>query len=819
MMLVKKYLVIACAVACMPHIYTQATPTDEVEESSPRSIAHIYLEGNTLVDTQAILNKIPYRPGQSFDPAHTGALLRSLYALGFFRHIELQGKTLPGHQLDIYIVFTEKKRLAGVRFEGNKQVTEDEIKKKIDFSRIPAIDEEELQKYVSIIKNMYLEKNYHFVTIKTKLEPTENAVTAVFTITEDVPSVIKRILFKGNTHINSKRLRSLLFSREDWVLGFLDSAGTYHPDAVDMDKYALETFYQNQGYLEAKISHVDVAMDAASKNFTITFHIQEGELYHISDVSIPGNEIKSEEELLKSLPLRTGDLYSKVKIQKSLEALRVLWGEYGYIYADVEPVIQPDTDKKTVSIALYSELGNKVRLNRINVVGNKKSRDGLIRRQILLEEGEPLTTRKMDLSKNRVELLGYFDKRDGVNWKINRLADDLADLDLILKEVRTGQFNFQLGFGGAPDDLTNPIHTLRTTFGISDKNFRGYGIGYDLSAVLARGEQSGHLNLINPYMFNRPLSGALNLVASNVQYEDLRGVVRPIVERRIGGNASLGFFAAYPVETGVQVQAGAENLSYGAKPISRAMITPQATLEYQGILDHRFQAGVLSWMLAGLNHDVRNHPMHPTRGHQWTIYSKLGMGFQNITERAMRQGLDSFGFFKFDGDISWYTPLIGEQDLIFCLHGHFGWVQPLGNHTVPYRELYHIGGPATVRGFFFGQISPTWFESFERGFRDSIGGTKAFWINAELIFPVRPDFSIKGAVFYDGGAGWDTPDSDQINQSRLRNNSFNYRHAVGVGIRMMQPMPVQIDWGFKLDRNKRLGETESEMHLTMIKTF
>ena len=164
-------------------------------------------------------------------------------------------------------------------------------------------------------------------------------------------------------------------------------------------------------------------------------------------------------------------------------------------------------------------------------------------------------------------------------------------------------------------------------------------------------------------------------------------------------------------------------------------------------------------------------------------------------------------------DASWCTPLIAEYDLIFYLHGHMGLIGQINNGNVPYRELYNIGGPSTVRGFTFGQIGP-------QIFGDPLGAKKAFWVNVELRFPITSDMSIKALVFYDGGAGWDPVNESSASiRDSTTNKFFNYRHAVGIGIRLTQPAPVKIDWGFKLDRNKRLGEKIDEVHFTMTQEF
>ncbi len=789
---------------------------EDVSESSapayaPR-IKDIIISGNKTVSVDAILHRLSWKKGETFRLRESGNSLRKLYAMGYFRYIEFQAEELPNDEMNLHVAVTEKSRLREVRFVGNNNLSEKEIRKKIDFSKVQAIDAEELTKFAQIIKKMYLEKGYHHTIITPSTETEDDQTVATFTVDEGKHSSVRRIRFTGNKHANSKQLRSLLYSREQWLFSFLDSSGMFHPEMLEADRHAIEMFYKNSGYLNAKVVDVTVETDP-NANFNITYHIDEGEVYYFGDIKVPGNEFMSEEQLLRIVPIKKGMLFSSILIQRSIEALRTFWGESGYIFTDIEPSIQPNEETKTVNVSLYTELGSKVRVRRINIVGNKKTRDYIVRRQMVVDEGDWITSRNMEQSKNRVEFLGFFDKREGVNWKINRIADDLADLDLILKEVRTGQFTLQVNTNGSFEDYQNPLHTLQANIGFADSNFHGYGIRYNLNLALSRAEQSGSLSLATPWLFNRPMSGVANLYATAVQYEDFHFVTQEVRERRAGGSAGVGLMWA-PYDIHMAAELGAENIHYRNQPMAFVPGDAEGQAQFQRIINWFFQPGTYAWTLLSLDQDRRNHPIHPTRGQRWYANLKIGIPIHSPESNlnAIRTDNPNYGFIKFDADAAWFTSLIGENDLILSLHGHVGTVQNFGRHTIPYREIYHIGGPATVRGFTFGQIGPNWRT-------DSIGASNAFWLNVELIFPIKQDFSMKAAAFYDGGAGWHTPVPIPENSRNLRNNHFNYRHAVGVGIRILSPIPIQVDWGFKLDRNKKIGETASEVHLTMNQAF
>jgi len=779
----------------------EPTPNTDTA-ASPKIIEKIIISGNKLVDTNAILNRIPYKIGEEFDARKTRTLIHNLYdELKRFRNIQVMGELVGDDGINLHVIVDEKKILKEIEFLPKKRgISDTELEKIINISDIPAIDKEELKRLEKQIKKLCMDKSFNNAVVTSELQLDEDGkYRAIFKIQEGKKSRVKRILFKGNEHISGKELRKKLFTKEDWVFGFLDNSGSLQPDRLEADKHVIEQYYQSNGYLKAKVTNVDVGMDKDSKNFTITFEIQEGPVYTVKEVRIPGQDILKDEYLVRRIPIKPGDLYSRQKILDAIKALEFIWGELGYIYAHIEPSIQPDDDNKTVDIAFYSELGNKVFLNKINIIGNKKTKDKVIRRKLALREGDLLTNKRMDASKYNVESLGYFDRRDGVNWQTTRIDDEHADLDLILKEAKTGHAGIKIGFGGSVESLQAVNSGFSVSGEVTDTNLFGTGIALNLNATLAKGEQSIVFNITDPWLFDKPITGALDIYHRRPTYGEFRNV-SPVTEKNTGGGVTVGFVSPRLRNTQLLFRLGGDRIRYERQP-QILMLPPgcrDARADYQAILCNLFEPGSYFWFETSLGADRKNHPMHPSRGYKWLAASKLGFPSFDC----------NVGYFKMDLDLNWYTPIIGEHDLVLRLHGYFGLVANFKNRFIPYRELFHIGGPASVRGFLFGQVGPNFCG-------DSLGGKKAFFVNAELHFPITQDFNIKGVLFYDGGSGWDNPFAGCSPRVCIENNSFNFRHAVGVGFRMLSPAPIRVDWGFKLDRRKKLGETPYEVHFGM----
>ena len=298
------------------------------------------------------------------------------------------------------------------------------------------------------------------------------------------------------------------------------------------------------------------------------------------------------------------------------------------------------------------------------------------------------------------------------------------------------------------------------------------------------------------------------------------------------GGESIKYFRSLPTENS-QGHNVVASVSVRREALPKGVSIGEAEQAYGNILLREFKPGEYIWISANIDQDKRNHPVHTSRGQKLKIIAKVAIPSletkqssvilndvlipnQENPSSPLRFRLDDpgltnpkgfkIGYAKFFMDYTWYTPLINEQDLVFKMHLFFGLATPLKGRSIPFNELFHIGGDTTVRGFTYGEIGPKFMG-------DTIGGKKAMYINSELIFPITSDLSMKGVVFYDGGSGWDNPYACGVPQGLITNNGFDYRNSVGFGLRLLRPMPVRIDWGFKLD--PRTGEQESQVHFGM----
>lgn len=817
-----------------------------IDDSGPRIINEIILKRpnpNNYIPDDAILNAITYKKGEIFKPHKTNKLIHNIYRLGepfsYFEQIEVLGEDLPDGKINLHIIITEKIELASLIIEGNNHLPLKEIQKKIDVSNIHGLNEADIQALIKIIKLMYQEKNYHKPEIswEFKTSPGETKPSAILKIKEGNKSMVKRVFFVGNKNISHKQLKNIIFTREEWLGGFLTKAGSMQQDFLERDKHILENYYKSNGYMNARVTEVNVVIDD-SNHFTVTFNIYEGEIYKINAIEITGDDSVNHDFLKNVLPVKPGENYSTENLRKSLEIIKDLWGDQGYLFVDAEPLIIPNEDKKTVNVTFNIEPGKKVLINRINIKGNKKTRDKVIRRNLVVKENDYVRHSQLEISKNRVENLSFFEERGGVNWKINRIDDENADIDLILNEIKTGKMLFNLGYGGSPIDIGSPTSSFSIGGSLIEANLFGRGIRLNISLNWSKQQTTFSINVADPWFLDKPIYSEFDFHVARSDYNEELQNVDDFKENRIGGYLGLGFVSGYKPwynDVMVRLRTSFDNISYTRPPEVGKIETPVQAVK-QLFLNNSFQPGGLSILELLIAKDFRNHTAHPTTGYQFSWNSRFGLGintnnkdcskevcyYYNSEKHSIRIGAtnEKFGYFKTELDMTYYTPLLPDNMLILMLHSFAGFVKKFENKAVPYADLFHIGGPASVRGFNYGQISPHFLG-------DSLGAGRAFFVNTELIFPIVNDFSVKGCIFYDGGAGWNSPYLDIISRfdetnktktiNSLDNNKFNYRQSIGIGIRMIRPQPIRIDYGFKLDRKK--GESISELHFSSYREF
>jgi len=787
-------------------------------------IDKVIISGNALIPEATILHRLPYRAESLFDEAQSTKAIEALYSLGAFEQIMIEKEVQADGRVSVFVTVTEKPTLASISFSGNKALSTKKLEEIIDAKNVRAINEESAKLLAVKIKKEYQENDYHQVDVQptVTIDP-ENPqrATLSFTITENQKSHIRHIDFIGNTIIPSRTIRSFIQNREAWVFGFLNGAGKYDKSALEIDKERVRMLYMDRGYFTARVTNTSLTQSPDKKAINIIFTINEGPQFTVSSIDIAPDEKVPHRIVRRLLTLAPGDVYKHSEMHKMMESIKKLYGEYGFIDAYVSPSIVPDTNAHTVAITFHVDKGTQWRLNRIFVTGNDHTRDHVIRRQLVLDEGALITSTALDVSKQNVEYLSYFD-RESVTWEKHRITNDLMDLELKVKEVPTREFNLGIDFGASQQD---PNAGLKGFVSTDLRNMLGQGwdAGFVVKGSKATLSQFS-MYVSDPYLRHN-LSAQLQLSFNRTAYDTWRWVSPSPTEQVVGLVGRLGTRLPTPDRrTTLHLEAGIQKITNNAyivttndhgDPVYTSRVTiaspsPRDHARLQALLEQKLQAGTVHWVGFDIIKDTRNHLVYPNDGYRIAFSNKIAVPVLNKT----------FSYLKTSLEASWYTPLIGYDTLVLGLHGFAGMVEQIGlgqttYSKIPYRELFHIGGENTLRGFNYSQAGPSW------RYANPLGGKKAIYGTAELVFPLLSNYDMKIHLFYDFGCAFDTPKTQIIrdNASDIKGDSFHLRHTIGIGLNIIKPQPMKISFGYKLDRNKRIGETPSEFHIGINSAF
>lgn len=763
------------------------------------TIKKIFIKGAKSIDDEAIKSRLPYQEGRPYLPHMTKQAIQQVYALGVFSQVSIKQEMLNKNECNIIIDTQEVAIVDNFIFEGVTHFDKVKLFEKLHLQETDLLNTEKVVSLVHELKKIYKEANYLNVQVAAEVKESDQDATkkvAVFTVDEGNQVKIRAVHFHGAEKLSTNKISNFIFTRPRWLLSATDDSGRIDELMLEQDKHRIEFFYQDHGFLMAKVTGVDIA-PVSDDLRDVTFYIKEGDKFHFRYVTIDCSDDEFDEsELLKHLAIEEGGLYSRTKIIDSINLLKDALGRYGYIFADVYPQVNPLEESKQVDIRFVVEKGNKLFVNTINIIGNKITRDKIIRRHIVLEEGDLITSQKLNESKYNVEFLSYFD-RGSVNWKINKITETLADLDLNLHEARTGHLNFNMSYGADRSSANDSVK-----FGLDLGKTNIAGLGVDASAIVQASPSSfqrGEIRIMDPYFLDTKVSLGVNAYVKRDEYQQWDYLQNQPLEK-VGGIASQIGFSLDWIDPKLQwfSEIGVENISYNTNNLIVEGINRETL---QPIVDRRFIEGTISWISLSLSKDTRNHRIYPNQGYRIEGSSKFVLPKIN----------KKFSYYKFEIEGSWYTPIIGPDSLVLMLHARAGLVDKFeSDKSIPYKELFHMGGQGSVRGFLWGGVGPAWSLTGA-----PLGGKKALQFNAELVFPIVPDFSMKGHFFYDAGAGWDTVTDGIKDKKLIKRNVFNMRHSVGFGLNLVSPVPAKIDWGYKLDRRKKDGESASEFHLSM----
>jgi outer membrane protein insertion porin family len=716
-----------------------AVPVVAQNQTRPVLVKEITVQGNRRVQEAVILGKIQTKIGTTFNPSQLTDDLRAIFTLGFFDDVQLKIEDFEGGVRVVFVVM-ERPFVRDVDFVGNKKLNTNELQDKIDLRLGSVYNPVEVQKSKEKLQDFYESEGYFEVQITPEVEKfADGDVKVVFVINEGRRITIDRIVIRGSKGLTDKQIKEVLATqeREWWILH-----GKLQRQRLDEDVERILALYNDHGYIQARVEGYDMAVDREKALVTLTFTVVEGPQYHVNQVTITGVTLFPEHEVRRLVRLKPGDVYSRSKLRDSLREITDLYSTIGRAAAEITPKTDQNPGMATVGLTIEVNEGPEVYVERINITGNTRSQDKILRREIPMAEGDLFTLQRLQKARQRLINLGYFERVD-VSTKPGSDKTKII-VNVEVTERPTGIFSIGGGFSS--------VDSFVGTIDLAQRNFLGRGWEAALRIRAGSVTQQGIISFTDPWLFDRPLSGGFDLFLTNREFTEYDYA-------SLGGGVRLSHpFAEYwRWHTGYR--------------LSRDDISNVSNTASQALKD---EEGVrITSMVSGtITRESRDNLLAPTRG-----------GFTSFNVDFAGLGGDS-KFIKTIASTSYFKPI--WLDHIVSGRTEAGYVFGWSDDPVPLFERFYLGGPNTLRMFKFREVSPK-DETGER-----TGGTSEVLANAEYIIPLP--YGIRIAAFFDVGNvyGFATPF-----------DITNLRYGIGAGLRWNSPFgPLRIEYGIKLDRKE-----------------
>ncbi|MBW1939300.1 MAG: outer membrane protein assembly factor BamA [Deltaproteobacteria bacterium] len=740
--------------------------------AAPYLVAEVRVSGNRRVDTDAILQATVTSAGDFFDPEIIASDIKTIYDMGYFNDVQVDAGESPSGRIVTFIL-KEKPVIKKIKFSGNKEISAEKIREIIDLKPYTIIQEKTLQENIEKIKALYMEKGYAGTNILTSVEPVSGqAADVVFEITEGEQVQINAIEFHGNHAFSDKELKELLETSEKkslWIPSWSNIVALFKgdkailkQDAMERDLGRISAYYHNRGYVDAKVGRPTVQKKNAG--LYITIPIEEGNLYGVGSIDIEQDFFKDKEKLLSKLEIIKEPVFSRQILRQDMLKLTDIYADEGFAYADITPRFEKDPGEKLVNITLLVNTGPRVKFERIEIVGNTRTRDKIIRRELRVKELEPFSASGFRKSNQRLNRLGYFEDVNLVPSKGS--SEEYMNLKVEVKERATGTFSIGAGYSS--------VENFMLMGEISQRNFLGKGQALSFKGVLGGETTRFSLNFVEPYFRDTQLSLGIEMYNWEVEYDDY-------TKESMGGAVRFGYPLNDDLRAFIKLRMDNTDMSDVSDNSSTIIRNSQDIHSTRSVG-------------TGLVYDTRDDYYNPSHGWNNRVSIEYAGGLL---------GGDS-AFVKLEGGVSYYHPI--WKSIIGHVRAGAGYVTEGGGGKLPIYERFFLGGIDSVRGHKYGRISPTDPNSEDD---DRVGGNYMGFMQLETIFPLLENMGLNGAIFMDIGNCWDDGNGYENQTTRI---------SIGPGIRWLSPMgPLRIEWGFNI--NKEEGDDTSNWEFRMGGSF
>ncbi len=756
--------------------------------------------GNRRVESESVLAQVRSEEGKPLRLAEISEDIKRIYRLGYFEDVQVDATKTADGKVVVTFVVDEKPAIAKIAYEGQKKLALDDIKEVVNLKVNQVLNVSDVKANAEKIRELYSEKGFYLAEVTYEIKPDDTipgASVVTFVIREYAKVEVKKITILGNANIPDGDLKNIMATREGDFSSLITSFGTFKEEAFEADLQRLMAYYYDKGYVEVNVARPSIRLSRDKRYIYVTINVTEGAQYTTGDVELQGDFIKPKEELEELVKLESDKTFSYGTARSDSERIRDLYMDAGYAYVNVNPLMRPragatkeaivdgesvEVPAHIVDVTYDIQKGNKVYFGRIDLVGNAKTRDNVIRRELKIEEGQLYSNSSLETSRQNVMRLGFFEKVEITTQRGDR--SDVINARVEVSERPTG--TFQVGAG------LSSLESFILNMQISQNNFLGHGQSISFNTQASAIRTFFNFQFSEPWLFDTKLQFSVDAYNFDFLFQDFG-------RRSRGGNMSLG----YPISDLIPfMPSGYQAVLSLTYKLEHVKLTPGGRSQRQGQgVGNLFRGGLTSSLRGGLSLDHRDNRLFPTKGGFHT--ARVEVADDGIT-RSQNE------FAKYDAETRWYFPLF--WNFVLRLNGEIGYVQSIDAHKpVPLFERYFVGGPLTVRGFDRFSLGPSRDVAANPSDPSSslddfqIGGNKRLILTAEIEFPILTAVGIRGVLFADAGNAFDNGQPITLKLDLFSDDDQDYRDAlrtaVGFGVRWFSPIgPLRFEWGIPLSR-------------------
>jgi outer membrane protein insertion porin family len=738
--------------------------TDHLYGTGPRVVS-VTITGSGRANLDSLLNNLRIRVGGTYSEAKVSTDIRRLFSLGYFDTIQVETDDVSGGKAVRFVV-TERSQIGQIVYQGNEKYDDDDLNEVVGIKVMDVASDDRLLMAVGNLSRFYASKGFSNAKITYDLEQgKESRARLIFHIDEGGKTFINDIKFEGNETYGNWKLSRVIESKSKSMISFITGSGKMEQDKLLNDSQLLLNFYQNNGFLQARVGEPAVIPMEKGNGYDVIFPIVEGPRFKVGEIQIGGDlkEDDDPEKMVKGLDIPGENWVSRELVMGDQTKLVSYYKDKGYYHAEVEVDFQPASEgSDTLNITFNVAPNNLVYFNRITIVGNQKTRDKVIRRQLEVAEGDLTSESKLVGSQNNLMRSSYFDEVTIEPSPSNVDQENLVDLRVTVKERPTGSFQIGAGYSN--------YSSVYGTVSITQDNLFGYGRRISLQANVGGEYRLFNLSFTDPWVGDIPLLLGFDIFRTYYEYD--------YYDKNTTGAAIR---AGYPIWERFYISA---SFTWEDVDIS------EVSMHSSSYLRSMMGQSTNSIFTLRISRDTRNHFFQPTAG------STTRLTYAIAT--SLLGGETSFS--RYELEAAKWIPVPFWKGAAIMGHADIGYLTENKEGGLPVYEKFFLGGINSVRGYDWYDISPK-----DPITGETIGGEKQFYANVEFTFPIIQDSGLYAVFFYDMGNVWTSNQDYEFSE---------LKHSYGGGLRYLSPMgPLRIEYGKALDPEP--GEPSGRWEFTM----